>query len=103
AGYGSETAWSGSGGGISTFARPSFQTACGVPAGSKRLVPDVALEADPSPGNYVRQAGSWFIVAGTSVAAPEWAGFFAELDQRAGGAGVGNPGARLSRLSGPPP
>jgi len=99
-GYGGETAWSGSGGGISSFARPSFQTACGVPAGSKRLVPDVALEADPTPGNYVREAGSWFIVAGTSVAAPEWAGFFAELDQRAGGTGFGNPGSLLYGLCG---
>ena len=99
-GYGSESAWSGSGGGISTFARPSFQTACGVPAGSKRLVPDVALEADPSPGNYILKGGSWFIVAGTSVAAPEWAGFLAELDQRAGGTGFGNPGALLYGLCG---
>jgi kumamolisin len=48
AGYGSETGWSGSGGGISTlFVRPSFQTGCGVP-GSTRLVPDVSLEADNS-------------------------------------------------------
>ena len=38
AGYGSETAWSGSGGVISIFARPVFQTGCGLPAGSKRLV-----------------------------------------------------------------
>ena len=101
AGYGSETAWNGSGGGVSgTFARPPFQTGCGVPAGTLRLVPDVALEADPSPGNYVLENGTWFIVAGTSIAAPQWAGFLAELDQRAGGAGFGNPGALLYGLCG---
>ncbi|HUI27464.1 MAG TPA: protease pro-enzyme activation domain-containing protein, partial [Candidatus Kryptonia bacterium] len=34
AGYGSESGWSGSGGGMSqAFSRPSFQTSCGVPAG----------------------------------------------------------------------
>jgi subtilase family serine protease len=96
AGYGSESGWSGSGGGVSgLFSRPSFQTGCGVPAGPSRLVPDVALEADPSPGNYVVKNGSWYIVGGTSGSAPQWAGFFAQLNQRLGGNGLGNPGARL--------
>jgi len=103
AGYGSETGWSGSGGGISTlFARPSFQTSCGVPAGSTRLVPDVSLESDTSPGNYVIKNGSWFIVGGTSGAAPQWAGFFAKINQQQGGAGLGNPGALLYSLCGTP-
>jgi len=96
AGYGSETAWSNSGGGISqVFARPAFQTGCGVPPGSQRLVPDVALEADPSPGNYVLEGGLWYSVGGTSDAAPQWAGFFAELSQKVGGTALGNPGALL--------
>src|SRR2546428_705244 len=76
AGYGSETAWSNSGGGVSqVFGRPAFQAGCGVPLGSQRLVPDVALEADPSPGNYVLFGGQWYWVGGTSEAAPQWAGF----------------------------
>ncbi|MGA2053630.1 MAG: protease pro-enzyme activation domain-containing protein, partial [Opitutales bacterium] len=42
----SETAWSGSGGGISFFfPRPAWQTGPGVPAGTTRLVPDVASDA----------------------------------------------------------
>ncbi len=103
AGYGSETGWSGSGGGVSTlFARPSFQTGCGVPAGSTRLVPDVALEANSSPGNYVIENGSWWIVGGTSGAAPQWAGFFAKLSQQRGGVLLGNPGAYLYALCGTP-
>ncbi|MBI3302710.1 MAG: hypothetical protein HYZ72_11650 [Deltaproteobacteria bacterium] len=98
-GYGAESGWSGSGGGISqVFARPAFQTGCGVPTGSQRLVPDVALEADPSPGNYVAENGFWYIVGGTSDAAPQWAGFFAELNQEKGGTGLGHPGTRLYQL-----
>jgi len=101
AGYGSERGWSGSGGGVSNvFARPGFQTGCGVPPGSTRLVPDVALESDTSPGNYVALNGGWYIVGGTSGAAPQWAGFFADLNQRLGGSGVGNPGPRLYSLCG---
>ena len=99
-GYASESAWSGSGGGVSqVFARPSFQKGCGVPAGTRRLVPDVALEADTSPGNYVTENGSWWIVGGTSVAAPQWAGLAAELAQQSGGA-LGNPGELLYGLCG---
>jgi len=99
-GYGSESAWSGSGGGMSqVFARPSFQKGCGVPAGTRRLVPDVALEADTSPGNYVAENGSWWIVGGTSDAAPQWAGLAAELAQQRGGP-LGNPGALLYGLCG---
>ena len=95
AGYGSETAWSGSGGGVSQiFARPAYQTGCNVPAGTKRLVPDVALESDTAPGNYVFQNGSWWIVGGTSGAAPQWAGLAAAMVQK-NGAALGNPGAFL--------
>jgi len=100
-GYGSETGWSGSGGGVSqVFTRPAFQAGCGVPVGTQRLVPDVALEADTTPGNYVVKNGGWFIVGGTSGAAPQWAGYLAELDQKAGGTGFGNPGALLYGLCG---
>jgi subtilase family serine protease len=101
AGYGSESAWSGSGGGISdVFSRPSWQTGCGVQAGAERLVPDVALEADSSPGNYVLKGGFWYVVYGTSGAAPQWAGFFALLNQAVGGSGLGDPGTMLYGLCG---
>jgi subtilase family serine protease len=101
AGYGSESGWSGSGGGASNlFSRPSWQTGCGVPAGGERLVPDVALEADPSPGNYVLKGGFWYVVSGTSGAAPQWAGTFALVNQAVGGSGLGDPGALLYDLCG---
>jgi kumamolisin len=99
AGYGSESGWSGSGGGKSElFSRARWQTGCGVPSGTERLVPDVALEADSSPGNYVLKGGFWYSVYGTSGAAPQWAGVFALLNKAVGGSGFGDPGATLYSL-----
>ena len=50
----SEVGWTSSGGGKSIFfARPAWQTGKGVPAGRKRLVPDVSLAADPSTGAFL--------------------------------------------------
>ena len=50
----SESGWPGSGGGISlVFSRPAYQTGGTIPAGSKRLVPDVSLVAAPETGAYV--------------------------------------------------
>lgn len=69
------------GGGTSAvFPRPSWQTGAGVPAGTMRLVPDVALGASGSaPGFYIvafvngeNQLG---LVAGTSIGSPTWAGY----------------------------
>jgi len=77
----SETAWSGTGGGVSAFeSQPSYQTAYGITAsGGKRAVPDVSYDADPNSGvavydsnSYERQSG-WFQVGGTSEGAPQWA------------------------------
>jgi subtilase family serine protease len=77
----SETAWSGSGGGVSLYEPlPSFQSTYGVSGTSgKRAVPDVSYDADPSSGvavydstSYQGQLG-WFQVGGTSAGAPQWA------------------------------
>jgi subtilase family serine protease len=88
----SETAWSGSGGGISPnkIAIPSYQTTAGVITtankGSKtyRNSPDVAAEANTD--NYICYdgtcAGGW---GGTSFAAPRWAGYLALVNQQAQG------------------
>ncbi len=77
----SETAWSGSGGGISSYEPlPSFQSVYGVTGtNGKRAVPDVSYNADPNSGvavydstSYQGQSG-WFQVGGTSAGAPQWA------------------------------
>jgi kumamolisin len=80
-----ETAWSGSGGGVSgIYATPSYQSSLGS-AYVKRAVPDVAFNADPKTGEAAWETNSggssssptWVILGGTSIAAPQWAGFLA--------------------------
>lgn len=77
----SETAWSGSGGGISAYQPlPSFES--GWVSATKRCVPDVSYNADPSTGfpvyisNYNGSTG-WITVGGTSAGAPQWAALLA--------------------------
>jgi len=75
----SETAWSGSGGGVSAYeARPTYQTNYGLTY-TNRAVPDVSYDADPNTGVYVYDStpyqGStgWWDVGGTSAGSPQWA------------------------------
>ena len=77
----SETAWSGSGGGVSAYvSKPSYQS--GV-AGTMRSVPDVSYDADPATGFPVYDSygyngwKGWFLVGGTSAGAPQWAAIHA--------------------------
>ncbi len=80
--YVSESAWSGSGGGVSAYElKPSYQNNFQPYAG--RAIPDVAYDGDPNTGvavydsvPYFGQSG-WFEVGGTSVGAPQWAGISA--------------------------
>ncbi len=99
-----ETTWSGSGGGISkVFDRPTWQKGLGITAESKRLVPDVAMPADPYTGAVVYLAGTRYTVGGTSWSAPTWAGFCALLNQARANAGrppVGVLGANVYPLLG---
>jgi subtilase family serine protease len=70
-----ETAWSGSGGGISAYEKaPAFQTAYAIKqSGGMRAIPDVAYNADPASGFSIVRGGVWRIVGGTSAGAPQWA------------------------------
>ena len=78
----SEVAWSGGGGGKSVlFARPSWQTGVGVPAGNERLVPDVSFAADPTHGCFLVFQGQVIQSGGTSWSAPVWAGFCALINE----------------------
>jgi subtilase family serine protease len=81
----SETAWSGSGGGVSVdFTKPSYQSAV---SGTMRSVPDVSTDGGPNSPWYIYTEGSWTQVWGTSAAAPSWAAFTAIYDQDAAGLG----------------
>jgi hypothetical protein len=94
---GPETAWSGSGGGISALeGEPGYQANYPIPAtGGARGVPDVAYDADPNTGFYVYDTtpyygqSGWFIVGGTSAGAPQWAALTALANQGRVTAGLG--------------
>lgn len=94
--YVSESAWSSSGGGTSTYlSRPTYQNNWINVVGNQRGVPDIAWDANPNTGvaiydstKYQGQSG-WFVVGGTSVGAPSWAAMVALADQ--GRAANGSP------------
>ena len=76
----SETAWSGSGGGVSAYlSEPDYQSNYGLNSGGHRAVPDVSYDADPNTGYPVYDSTvsngtvGWFVVGGTSAGAPQWA------------------------------
>lgn len=77
----SEVAWSGSGGGVSSYInQPSYQSTYGITGNNgKRATPDVSYNADPNTGYPVYDSTSyygftgWFQVGGTSAGAPQWA------------------------------
>jgi subtilase family serine protease len=90
-----ESAWNGSSGGVSEiFALPSWQSGFSAPF-SMRSIPDVAFNADPNTGQnaYVHDDPGnvgWAQYGGTSIAAPQWAGFLTLVGEaRAQGASVG--------------
>jgi subtilase family serine protease len=88
--YGSESAWSGTGGGISSFeSEPAYQQ--NVQNTGFRTVPDVALDASPASGVPVYDSYDgyqWVRVGGTSLSSPVWAAFMAVENSYRGGAGV---------------
>lgn len=98
-----ETAWSGTGGGMSAYAeRPDYQSAAvpGLGTPARRTLADVAFNADPSSGQYVAMMspGSstvrWISVGGTSLSTPQWAGVVAianAMRARSGQALLGQP------------
>lgn len=72
-----ETAWSSGGGAPSKyFAKPSYQSDL---TGTGRLVPDIALIADPNTGVQFILNGKTVVYGGTSVGAPICAGFLATI------------------------
>jgi subtilase family serine protease len=106
--YGSESGWSGSGGGISQYEQQpaglptsySNGTTTGIAdtqlgSGYARMSPDVAYNANPNTGYAVYDsttyypyypyrfgaASGWFVVGGTSAGAPQWSALIAIADQ----------------------
>ena len=82
-----ETAWSGSGGGVSKYEpMPAYQQSYPIPSNQWQMrgVPDVSYHANPNTGyayfNSIRDVNGhigWGVVGGTSAGAPQWAGIIA--------------------------
>jgi subtilase family serine protease len=79
-----ETAWSGSGGGVSAYeAESTWQKNYSIPkANNHRAVPDVSYDADPASGFSVYKTtgtskSNWYVLGGTSAGAPQWAAIHA--------------------------
>ena len=74
-----ESAWTGSGGGLSDYElEPSYQLKYAVSkANGRRAIPDVSYIADPHSGFSVYcssgQLKGWYVLGGTSAGAPQWA------------------------------
>ena len=77
-----ENTWAEAGAGKSRYeSRPTFQNGVMNIVGTKRGVPDVSADANPTTGVYVLDThqfqggpGGWFVVGGTSLASPLVAG-----------------------------
>jgi subtilase family serine protease len=107
----SETGWSGSGGGPSTYeSRPAYQDIIQTIVGGARGVPDYSFDADPSSGVSVydstscKGVGGWMVFGGTSVASPALSGIVNSAGSNTSSAaelsllyqGVGNNGLTIN-------
>ncbi len=78
-GFFAETVWQSTGGGYSLYEpAPPFQQSL-LPKKAPRSVPDISFDSNPTSGVWVYDSNaaigtSWYIVGGTSVAAPSLAG-----------------------------
>jgi hypothetical protein len=83
--YKSETGWSGSGGGISSYEnQPSYQKGVIPQSSTARTVPDVAYNASSASLYAVYDTsgyGGWIQVYGTSAGAPQWGALVAIANQ----------------------
>jgi kumamolisin len=84
--WSSETAWDGSGGGVSSvFALPSWQAGVTGIIKSGRNLPDVSFDANPNTGAAFYYGGSWNTdynpLGGTSLSSPLFGAAVTEVDE----------------------
>jgi pseudomonalisin len=73
--------WSSGGGASGIYGKPSWQSGTGIPADSRRDVPDVSFAAAGHDGYLIYQDGGVYVVGGTSAATPAFAGVMALIVQ----------------------
>jgi len=97
----SETAWNGSGGGLSKYeSLPAYQNVIKSLLGGKRAkrgAPDISFVAAPRTGVAICWQGNWFVIGGTSVSAPALAGIF-NLAASSGGVFATSTAAELTEI-----
>jgi subtilase family serine protease len=93
--------WASGGGASTVYAQPAWQAEVNgaSAANGMRAVPDVALSAADHDGYFMVENGSNWIVSGTSVAPPAFAGVMALVVDKQNGAKQGNANARLYALA----
>jgi subtilase family serine protease len=101
--YRSESGWSGSGGGFSSYeSEPPYQK--GVQNSGARTTPDVSYNANPNTGFMIYDTvpyqghSGFFPVGGTSAGAPQWAGIMALTDEVRAANGKGSLGNAQSAV-----
>ena len=98
--------WASGGGASAVYTQPAWQqrvsgsdvSGAGA-AGGMRAVPDVSLSAADHDGYFIVENGAFWIVSGTSVTAPSFAGVMALVTAKENGKGQGSPNPRLYALS----
>jgi subtilase family serine protease len=92
--------WSSGGGASRVYSQPGWQAALNgtAEANGMRAVPDVSLAAADHDGYFMAKNGSFWIVSGTSAAAPSFAGMMALVVDAMHGAAQGNANPGLYAL-----
>jgi subtilase family serine protease len=93
--------WASGGGASVVYAQPAWQQNVSgtAAAGGMRAVPDVSLSAANHDGYFMVENGAFWIVSGTSVSSPSFAGVMALVTARENGKGQGSANPRLYALS----
>jgi len=90
--------WSTGGGKSVIYAKPSWQSAPGVPGDGMRDLPDVSLSAAGHDGYLVETQGGLYSIGGTSASSPSFAGLMALVVQKTGQR-QGNANPRLYQIA----
>jgi len=93
--------WASGGGASVVYAQPAWQQNVSgtAAAGGMRAVPDVSLSAADHDGYFMVENGAFWIVSGTSVASPSFAGVMALVTAKENGKGQGSANPRLYALT----